>query len=395
MKNQHNTAPLLTKSFGGAGDPTDVAQAITELTKSANARIDATAAEFKQFRDETTAQLTDLEQKGARRTGGDNGAPPSVSSIVLKNDGLHMLRDSSIKSLRISVQGFNLGQKEAFGQTYSSDINVARARDTEIYGTLGRRMAIRDLLITRPTKAAGIEYLKGVRAGTAKVQATEGAYKSQIDLSTTLENAPVRTIAVWIAASRQAIDDESMLADYIDTELRDALQLAEDLQLLKGTGTGSDIMGLWTVASPYSRHVTGDNPSNTLRRAITEVQLARGVATGIVINPIGLEMLELDKDKQGRYQFSYSVTDDNGRTVIWRVPVVVTDAMAPTEFMVGDFSRAARLYDRQLATVEIATQHEDYFARNLLAILAEERVALAVMRPQVLIRGVFVPVPAA
>ncbi|NHZ38866.1 phage major capsid protein [Massilia aquatica] len=390
MKTQNtNTTPLLTKSYGdqhgGAGD---VAQAITELTKSANARIDATAAELKEFKQETSAQIMELEQKGARRQGGDDSGTPSVSSLVLKSDGLSMLRDSSIKNLRISVKGFELGQKAT---VTSSAVRVQAARDTEIYGTMGRRTAVRDLLITRPTTAASIEYLKGVRTGAAAVQVVEGDTKSEIGLNIALESAPVRTIAVWIPASRQALDDEVMLADYIDTELRDALQLAEDAQLLKGTGTGANIMGMWTVATGYIRHVTGDTPSDTLRRAITQVQLARGVATGIVINPIGLERLELDKDKEGRYQFSYNVTDDNGRASVWRVPVVVTDVMGETEFMVGDFARAARLYDRQQATVEIATQHADYFTRNLLAILAEERLALTVNRPEVLIKGVFLP----
>ncbi|MDM5176569.1 phage major capsid protein [Massilia sp. DJPM01] len=383
----NTTTPLLTKSYGDQhGGASDVAQAITELTKSANARIDATAAELKEFKEATNAQIMDLEQKGVRRPAGDDGAAVAVSSLVLKSNGLSMLRDSSVKNLRISVPGFELGQKATIT---SNRVHVNGKRETEIFGSMGRRIAVRDLLITRPTKAASIEYLKGNRTGTAAIQVVEGDEKSQIDLSTSLETAPVRTIAVWIPASRQALDDEVMLADYIDTELRDALQLAEDAQLLKGSGTGANIMGMWTVATGYIRHVTGDKPSDTLRRAITQVQLARGVATGIVINPIGLEMLELDKDGEGRYQFSYTVTDDNGRASVWRVPVVVTDAMGPTEFMVGDFSRAARLYDRQQATIEIATQHQDYFTRNLLAILAEERVALAVMRPEVLIKGVF------
>ena len=73
----------------------------------------------------------------------------------------------------------------------------------------------------------------------------------------------------------------------------------------------------------------------------------------------------------------------------WRVPVVVTDALAANEFLVGDFARAARLYDRQQATVEIATQHADFFTRNLVAILAEERVALTVPRLDMLVRGTF------
>jgi HK97 family phage major capsid protein len=224
------------------------------------------------------------------------------------------------------------------------------------------------------------------------VQAVEGDQKAEMALDLALKQAPVRTIAVWIPASRQALDDEALLADYIDTELRDALQLTEDAQLLKSDGTGANLSGLWTQAVAYSRAVVGDSPSDTLRRAITQVQLARGVATGVVINPIGLELLELDKDNEGRYQLAYTVTDADGRTSVWRVPVVVTDALAANEFLVGDFSRAARLYDRQQATVEIATQHADFFTRNLVAILAEERLALAVNRPDMLVKGTFTTV---
>ena len=39
--------------------------------------------------------------------------------------------------------------------------------------------------------------------------------------------------------------------------------------------------------------------------------------------------------------------------------------------------------------MEIATQHADFLTRNLVAILAEERVALTVPRPDMLVRGAF------
>ena len=55
------------------------------------------------------------------------------------------------------------------------------------------------------------------------------------------------------------------------------------------------------------------------------------------------------------------------------------------------FSRAAKLYDRWEATVEVATEHADFFIRNLVAILAEERVALTINRPDLLIIGTFAP----
>ena len=396
MKNHTNSTPLLTKSGMQAGDDNDVAAAIKTFSKAANARIDTTDSKVKSLTELVSgvkAEVMELAQKAVRRPGGGNSSDDestdSVSSIVLKSDGLDLIRADAVKNLRISVKGFGLGQKAAVTNT---DTHARAERDTEIYGPLGRRTAVRDLLVTRPTTAPSIEYLLGTRTGSAAIQAAEGDQKAEMALAFELKQAPVRTIAVWIPASRQALDDEALLADYIDTELRDALQLTEDAQLLKGNGTGVNINGLWTQAVAYSRAVVGDSPSDTLRRAITQVQLARGVATGVVINPIGLELLELDKDNEGRYQLAYTVTDADGRTSVWRVPVVVTDALAANEFLVGDFSRAARLYDRQQATVEIATQHADFFTRNLVAILAEERLALAVNRPDMLVKGTFTTV---
>lgn len=394
MKNHTNSTPLLIKS--AAGDDAEMVNAITIFSKAANARIDGTEAQVKGVVGqvhEINARLSGLEQLSVRlpgdskwNLGGEGFDGESVSAVVLKSDGLELVRTGATKNLRIAVKGFALGQKATIT---SADTHTQAQRDTEIFGPIGRRTAVRDLLVTRPTGAPSIEYLLGARTGAAAVQAAEGDQKAEMELAFELKQAPVRTIAVWIPASRQALDDEALLADYIDTELRDALQLTEDAELLKGPGTGSHLNGLWTQAVAYSRAVVGDTPSDTLRRAITQVQLARGVPTGIVINPIGLELLELDKDNEGRYMMSYTVTDADGRTSVWRVPVVVTDALAANEFLVGDFSRAARLYDRQQATVEIATQHADFFTRNLVAILAEERLALAVNRPDMLVKGTF------
>lgn len=388
MKTNTNTSPLLTKSMGG--DDAEMVAAITTFSKAANARIDEADTQVKAVAGrlkDIDARLSGVEQVAV---GGFGGATiqkaESISDIVLKNDDLNLVRTGQSKNMRIAVKGFVVGQKAALT---NADTHTPADRDPEIHGPLGLRFAIRDLLVTRPTAAPSIEYLLGKRTGTAAIQAAEGDQKAEMALTFELKQAPVRTIAVWIPASRQALDDNALMADYIDSELLDALQLTEDAQLLKGDGQGVNINGLWTQAVTYSRAVVGASPSDTLRRAITQVQLARGVPTGIVINPIGLELLELDKDNEGRYVMSYTVTDEDGVTTVWRVPVVITDALAANEFLVGDFSRAARLYDRQQSNVEIATQHADFFTRNLVAILAEERLALAVTRPDMLVKGTF------
>lgn len=360
-----------------SNDPvTIVLDAIDELKDTTSGKFNAMQGHIDEMEKAFNRQGLSGDRKSKRE---------SVSAAVMKDTDIEKLRSNSVKSVRVAVEGFDLGQKAAVVTT--TGLHALPQRDPEIYGALGRRTAVRDLLVIRPTTAGSIEYLKGTRTGAAAIQAAEGDQKAEIALTWELVTSQVRTVAVWIPASRQALDDVEMLKDYVDLELRDSLQLEEDRQLLKGDGAGTNLSGLWTQAVAYTRHVTGDTPTDTMRRAITQVQLSRGVVNGIVINPIGLELLELDKDLEGRYMMAYTVTDSDGRTTSWRVPVVITDALAADEFLVGDFSRAARLWDRQQATVEISTQHADFFTRNLVAILAEERLALTVPRPDMLVKG--------
>lgn len=51
----------------------------------------------------------------------------------------------------------------------------------------------------------------------------------------------------------------------------------------------------------------------------------------------------------------------------------------------------AQIFDRWASRVEVATENEDDFVKNLVTILAEERLALAVYRPEAFIYGNIVP----
>jgi HK97 family phage major capsid protein len=75
--------------------------------------------------------------------------------------------------------------------------------------------------------------------------------------------------------------------------------------------------------------------------------------------------------------------------VLFGLPVVETTRMAIDKFLVGDFQRAATLYDRWTPRVEVSTEHADFFTRNLVAILAEQRLALAVKQAAAVTYGDF------
>ena len=356
------------------------------------AELKRIAAEFGMTQAQLAARIVELEQKGARPGGAGGSGNGQVSigdriaDAVLASTQLEELRSGSLKTARIPIGSFRTGPKAAVTLTNTGMMPMPQ-RDPEIFGPIPRRVSVGDLIPHRPTSAGSIQYLQATRTGLAAQQVLEGDVKPQLDLAVTLLTAPVVTVAAWTAVSRQALDDTSQLRDFITSTLIDALEIGEDNEILNGTGAAGHMGGLLTVATAYSRGAT--TPTDVLRGAITQIALAGGICDGIVLSPIGLEMLELEKDTQGRYILTLTV-DTAGASRVWRVPVVSTLAMVGNAFLCADFGRATRIWDREQATIVVSLEHSDYFVRNLAAVLAESREALTVPRPALLVKGAFV-----
>jgi HK97 family phage major capsid protein len=63
--------------------------------------------------------------------------------------------------------------------------------------------------------------------------------------------------------------------------------------------------------------------------------------------------------------------------------------------LVGAFGTGAQLYDREQASIRISEQHADFFVRNAIVVLAEQRLALAVKRPEAFVSVDFDAAPTA
>ena len=61
--------------------------------------------------------------------------------------------------------------------------------------------------------------------------------------------------------------------------------------------------------------------------------------------------------------------------------------MPAGKFMVGAFNMGAQVFDREDANVQVSTEDGDNFTKNLVTIRGEERIALAVFRPQSFVYG--------
>jgi hypothetical protein len=255
-----------------------------------------------------------------------------------------------------------------------------------------RTVRVRDLFPARGTNSNLIDYFRatGFEAANAASVVAErdgGAFalKPQTGLSFESRSAPVRTIAHWEAAHRNVIGDEPQLQGIINNELMYGLRLTEDDQILNGTGTGEDLTGLLVDADVQtysgSSGPATDTDIDAIRRAMTLVMLANYEATGIVVHPTDWEGMELIKDSQDRYIATVSVAVGAVQN-LWRLPVVATPAIAENTALVGAFGLGAQLYDREVSNIRISESHSDFFVRNAVVVLAEQRLALAITRPE-------------
>lgn len=344
---------------------------------------------------EISARITEIEQKLDRKTKGDDDraeARKSVGRIVTES-----------QELKDWLGGARKG-------TFSMEVKaIISALTTDADGSAGdlivpdrrglilpvqRRMTIRDLLTPGNTGSNAIQYVKetGFTNNAATVTETAGTAKAQSDIKFDIVNSAVTTIAHWVLATKQILDDVPQLRSYIDGRLRYGLQYAEEGQLLNGGGTGTDLNGIYTQATAYSAPIVPTSAGNltkidVIRLAMLQAFLAELPSTGIVMHPSDWADIELTKTDDNAYLFASPVNGADPR--LWRLPVVETQAMTVDKFLTGAFQLGAQVFDREDANVEISTEDSDNFRKNLVTIRAEERLALAVYRTEAFVKGDF------
>lgn len=413
LKNRFAGGSSLRALYNDAG-LTDLKNSIADLVKAENAReerikglIDKANEEIKangQVSTELKNALTKLAEDGTAGTNRIAALEQAVTAIknaVPGNSrpqtaGMRFTSNDKVKAALAEGQGFK-GRVRALVNTITEltsgdggagDLIVPQ-RIAGIIAPPNRTLRVRDLLLKGRTSSNAVEYAKETSFTNSAAPVAEAAAKPQSSLAFELLQAPVRTIAHWIRASKQVLDDVPQLQTYIDTRLRYGLALVEEAQLLAGDGTGQNILGLIPQATAFdtSRLKVGDTRIDVIRRAMTQLRLTEYFASAVVLHPQDWEEIELTKDTTEDYIWA-NPQALRGPT-IWGLPVLDSTSLEPGEFLVGDFQRAAQLWDREDANVEISTEDADNFTHNLVTIRAEERLALTVYRDEAFIYGDF------
>jgi HK97 family phage major capsid protein len=339
-----------------------------------------------------TSKMTQLETKLNRPDLGGTGAEYKTAGQLLiesdsyKNMGQSMSARQDLKSF------FTLQTKDLDSADANGGLLTGTTRLGGIFADPNKPMTMRQLLNAQPTTSNAIEYIVETGFTNASAIAPEKSLKPQSDLTFDIETASVKTIAHWIPATRQIIQDAPQLKSYVDNRLTYGLELTEESQVLYGSGVGDNMQGIMTNPNiqDLGQRATGAvSMIDFIRTSITKSVLAGYPATGIILHPTQWETIELSKGDDGHYIW-VSVTN-GGAERLWRVPVVQSTALVENEFLTGAFGLGAQLWDREQANVRVSEHHADYFAKNMLAILAEERLALTTYRPESFVKGNFTP----
>lgn len=358
----------------------------TELAKETKVQVDQLLTK----QSELQANLQSAEQKLAQIEANGAGADVQHESFGQKfvnSEKYQAFRSQTTPRGRVDLT-FNAAITSVTTDTdgAAGDL-VTPTRVPGIVAPPDRRMTVRDLLSQGRMDGNTLEYVRETGFTNAAAPVAEEGTKPESTMKFDMVSTTAKVIAHYVKASRQILDDASQLASYIDNRLRYGLAYVEEQQLLNGDGTGQNLLGIIPQAEAFADPFTVTDATNidTIRLAMLQAQLAEYPATGIVMNPIDWARIELTKDADGRYIIG-NPQGTIGAT-LWGVPVVATQAIESDKFLAGAFRLGAQAFDRWQARVEIATENEDDFIHNMVTILAEERLALAVYRPEAFVYG--------
>ncbi|MHB2265029.1 phage major capsid protein [Aliihoeflea sp. PC F10.4] len=344
-----------------------------------------------------TEQVAEFEQKLARAGSAGLEQRKSFGQQFVETPELKALADSprSGASASMSVKAdITTATTDADG---SAGAGIVANRLPGVLELPQTRLTVRDLLTPGNTDSPLIQYTQETGFANLAAPVAEGGLKPQSSLKLTDKDISTKVIAHWIRASKQILSDFPQIRSLIDGRLLYGLALIEEEQLLLGDGTGENLHGIIPQASPFAVP-TGFIPPekatsiDTMRVAQLQAVLAEYPATGHVMHPIDWTAMETTKDDVGRY----IIGNPQGTTspTLWGLPVVATPKMTVGKFLTGAFKLGAQIFDQWQSRIEVGFQNDD-FVRNKVTVLAEERLALAVFRPEAFIFGDVAPIAAA
>jgi len=364
----------------------------SELTK-----LDRTSDDYRASKDDFLAEMSDIDvnlnlvQRAAMTRsapagalGGDIVEIRSTGEQVTSHEGFRAWMQQNAGRDRIEGPSPSVEVRDLVSLGTTGNL-LAPVQQPALVGIDRRRFFLRDLIGSVQVNAAAVPYIRELNSAANAQGAgmfVEGGAtpKPEAKIEFKQELAPVGIIAVNIPITTQMMDDVPMIVAYINGRLVYMLKIEEEDQLLNGDGTGSNLRGLLQTPGVQTAAGTAGETAQSIAEGIMKVETVNGYVDGVVMNTADAWAMFTNADRGGS-GFDAGSPFSGIPLNVWGLPVVRTNSIAAGTALVGAFKTGATILDRKGASVRAYDQHANFPVLNRVLLQAEERVGLAVERP--------------
>lgn len=371
-----------------------------ELKKDNEAIIAALKADNeKAIADLTDAQKAKLEEVEAAM----KRAKIGEAKLRLKGFSDHIIETLSTEKGEQMIKDFFAGHKSKFnvqiGDDNDKDFDATikalgvpaggvAPEFTPIVGPGHDEFHARNIIPVFPTISNLIRYIQytvDTTTGLGFATVGVGAQKPSLGYIPAVKDAAVQKIAGLLDVPDELMDDVVGFRAWIAYELPKAYMDAEDLQIYKGDGTGTNLLGLWYQASgqtfPQGSVTAASNTIDKIVAGITQVRKLKRATSAVVISPVAWQEILINKGTTKDYTYPI-VLDANGVMRIGGVPIFWSNVFADAEGLVGDFARGTAIFQRKAMQIGYFDQNKDNVEKNVVTIRLEGRIALPIFYPE-------------
>lgn len=351
-------------------------QAVAEKSDANSAEYKTAIAEMDQAIKSLNDEIVSVAQKQSK-------APELVEE---KSFGEQVLGSDGIKSF---IAGETNRGRTEIKNTIVNSGNVSSTHE-QLSGVVPgafRQLTVMPTVMQGSASSNIIYYSKELAYTNAAAITAEGAAKPETTLTFEEVNVAVKTIPTFLRVSKQALDDSTFLASYIERRLRHGVNTSVENYVINDTTDGWLAAANNTVTSPL---LTVDvfGLANKMKM---EVIAADYEPSYFYMNPVDWGNAETERRASGDNAFvaaSGAVNYvNNGLTpLLWGLPVVLSNNI-PAGTLICKSMDADMYANRESTIVEMFEQDGDNVTKNLVTVRAETRGANLVFTPAAIRSG--------
>jgi len=233
------------------------------------------------------------------------------------------------------------------------------------------------------TPSGSVEWFSA--SGTsAAAPVAEGGLKPVSAMTVTANITKATKIAHMVIVNEEVLADFAAFLGFLSQDMSNGIINAENLELLSGTGVAPSMFaGLLNTSGILVRAKAAETYNHeVIDEAVGDLRVGGSFAEAdaVVLHPTTWHLIRRSKDSQGRPIVQPDPTVGSAATLLG-LPVVETTQIPVGTALVGAFGESVMVYLRQGILIETSNAGSDYFQRNQVAMIAEERLILSVPRP--------------